>query len=239
MRSDATGRRRLARVAGCLYLALFVLGPFVFLYGKAGALVPGEAAASAANVRALEMDFRVGLVIESVIVLIEIVLASILYVIFKPVHQALSAAAAFGRLGEAVVQGGNLLTSWLALSVVVGGGGLVAFSEAQREAISYLMLEANMFVVLVWGLFFGFHLVLLGWLVWASRFLPRWIGALVVVAGLGYLTQSWGMIVWPQYKSALDTAVVVMAVPGELALALWLLVKGIGSSDVPEHQDAG
>lgn len=221
-------RQRLARVAGVLYLMLFVLGPFVFLYGKAGALVPGDAAASAVNVRALETDFRAGLVIESVIVLIEIVLASILYVIFRPVHQALSAAAAFARLGEAIVQGGNLLTSWLALSVALGGTGLAAFTVAQQEAMSLLLLEANAFVVLVWGIFFGIHLVLLGWLVWASRLLPRWIGVLVIVAGLGYLAQSWGFIMWPHLKAALETAVVVMAVPGELALAGWLLVKGVG-----------
>jgi hypothetical protein len=216
-----------ARVTGALYVVLFVLGPFVFLFGKATALVPGDPAASAANVLAMGTQFRIGLIIEATIFLVEIVLAAILYVIFRPVHQALSLAAAFARLGEAVVQGVNMLTSGLVLLVLGGAGVLAAFSTAQLEALGQVFLSANTFVVLVWGIFFGFHLLLLGYLVWSSGFLPRNIGALLVIAGVGYLAQSAGTILWPSAKETLDTAVVVMAIPGELAFTLWLLIKGV------------
>jgi hypothetical protein len=143
------------------------------------------------------------------------------------VHQALSLAAAFARLGEAVVQGVNMLTSGLVLLVLGGAGVLAAFSTAQLEALGQVFLSANTFVVLVWGIFFGFHLLLLGYLVWASGFLPRNIGALLVIAGVGYLAQSAGTILVPSAKETLDTAVVVMAIPGELAFTLWLLIKGV------------
>ena len=216
-----------ARVAGALYVVLFVLGPFVFLFGKAAALVPGDPAASAANVLALGLQFRTGLAIEAAIFLIEIVLAALLYVMFRPVQHALSLAAAFARLGEAVVQGVNMLTSGLVLLVVGGGGALAAFSPAQLHTLGLLFLEANAFVVLVWGIFFGFHLLLLGYLVGASRFLPRWLGVLLAIAGAGYLVQSLGTIVWPSAKESLDVAVVVMAIPGELAFTFWLLVRGV------------
>ena len=216
-----------ARAAGALYVVLFILGPFVFLFGKATALVPGDAVASAANVLAMETQFRMGLLIEAAIALVEIVLAAILYVIFRPVHQALSLAAAFARLGEAVVQGVNMLTSGLALLILSESAGLGAFSTAQLEALSLIFLDANVLVVLVWGIFFGFHLLLLGYLVGVSGFLPRWLGVLLVLAGVGYLAQSCGTIMWPSMKDALGTLVVVLAVPGELAFTLWLLIKGV------------
>lgn len=126
-----------ARVAGVLYVALFILGPFVFLFGKATALVPGDPTASAANVLAMEGSFRVGMLIEATIALLEIVLAAILYIIFRPVHRALSMAAAFARLGEAILQGGNLLTSWLVLQVVGGAGAPSAFSPAQLHEMAH------------------------------------------------------------------------------------------------------
>lgn len=216
-----------ARVAGALYVVLFILGPFVFLFGKATALVPGDPSASAANVVAMETQFRVGLLIEAAIVLVEVVLAAILYVMFRPVHHALSLAAAFARLGEAVVQGVNMLTSGLVLLVLGGTGALAAFSPAQLEALGLVLLDANVFGVLVWGIFFGFHLLLLGYLVATSTFFPRWLGVLLVIAGTGYLAQSCGTILWPAATEALETVVVVMAVPGELAFTLWLLIKGV------------
>ena len=218
---------RHARVAGMLYVGLFILGPFVFLFGKATALVPGDPAASAANVVAMGAQFRVGILIEAAIVLIEIVLAALLYVIFRPVHHAISLAAAFARLGEAVVQAVNTLTSGLVLLVVGGAGTLTAFTAAQKDAIIHLFLGANAFLILVWGILFGLHLLLLGYLVRASTFLPRWLGVLLVIAGFGYLAQSVGTIMWPSAKSLLDGLVVLLAVPGELALVFWLLVKGI------------
>lgn len=216
-----------ARVAGALYVVLFVLGPFVFLFGKATALVPGDPSASAANVLSMVTQFRVGLIIETAIFLVEIVLAAILYVMFRPVQHALSLAAAFARLGEAIVQGVNMLTSGLVMLVLGGTGALAAFSQPQLEALGLVFLDANAFVVLVWGIFFGFHLILLGYLVFASQFLPRWLGVLLAIAGAGYLAQSCGTILLPSAKDTLETVVVVLAVPGELAFTLWLLIKGV------------
>lgn len=215
-----------ARLAGVLYLVIFVLAPFVFLFGKASALVPGDAAATAANVAGATLQFRAGMVIESVIFLTEILLAAILYVMFRPVSPTVSLAAAFARLGEAVVQGVNLLTSVLVLLVLSGGAYLSVFAPEQLDALALLFLSANAMVILVWGIFFGFHLGLLGYLVHRSAVFPRPLGVLLGVAGVGYLAQSFGNFVWPATGDVLETVVVVMAVPGELWFTGWLLVKG-------------
>jgi hypothetical protein len=221
-----TSPRVYARTAGVLYLILFILGPFAFFLGRTSVVVPGDATATAANVMASESVFRIGMVAESVIVLIEIVLAAILYVLLRPVSQPLSLAAAFARLAEAIVQAVNLLTSVPALLLLGGAGYLTVFEPDQLDALVLLFLDSNAFGILVWGLLFGFHLLLLGYLVYRSGFWPRILGILLVIASLGYLAQSYGHILWPQYDDILAT-VVLVAVPAELAFTVWLLWKGV------------
>ncbi len=216
---------RYARLVGALYVCLFILGPMVFLGGKGAVFVPGNAAATAANVQAMGIGFRLGMGIEALIFLIEVVLSGLLYVMFRGVSVAVSFAAALARFGEAALQGANLLTSALVLGVA--GGTLSAFSPEQRDQLLQLFQQANGTMVLVWGLFFGLHVLLLAWLVYRSGFLPRWIGVLLLVAGAGYLSQSFGVLLAPGWAPLLDTVVIVTAVPGELAFTLWLLIKGV------------
>lgn len=225
--------QRHARIIGALYVALFILGPMVFLGGKGAVLAPGDAAATATNVRAMGDGYRLGMGIEALIFLIEVVLSGLLYVMFRGVDAAVSLAAALARFGEAALQGANLLTSALVLGVATDGA-FAAFTPAQRDALLHLFQQANGVMVLVWGLFFGLHVLLLAWLVYHSRFLPRWIGVLLFVAAAGYLAQSFGVLLVPAWAPMLDTLVVATAVPGELAFTLWLLVKGVrGSASAP------
>lgn len=216
---------RYARTVGALYVMLFILGPLVFLGGKGAVFVANDPTATAANVHAMGHAYRAGMGIEAVIFLIEVLLSGLLYVMFRGVNMAVSFAAALARFGEAVLQGANLLTSALVLGVA--GGALTAFTPVQQDQLLHLFQQANGTMVLVWGLFFGFHVLLLAWLVYHSSFLPRWIGALLFVAGAGYLAQSFGVLLVPAWASLLDTVVVVTAVPGELAFTLWLLIKGV------------
>lgn len=226
-RTTKTSPRTYARVAGVLYLIIFILGPFAFFLGRTSVVVPGDATATAANVMASESVFRIGMVAESVIVLVEIVLAAILYVLLRPVSQPLSLAAAFARLAEAIVQAVNLLTSVPALLLLAGAGYLTVFEPDQLDALVLLFLDANAFGILVWGLLFGFHLLLLGYLVYKSGFWPKILGILLLIASIGYLAQSYGHILAPQYDDLLSTVVLVMTIPGELAFTVWLLWKGV------------
>lgn len=224
---EARSVKRTARAAGLLYLAIFILVPLSFLVGRSGVPAAGDAAETVAGIVATESLFRIGMAVETLVFFVEIVLAAILYVLLRPVNQPLSLAAAFARLAEAIVQGVNLITSALILLLVGGASYLTAFEPDQLAALAMLFLDANAFVILLWGLFFGFHLLLLGYLVYKSGFWPRVLGILLMLGSLGYLTQSYGHIVVPQYDSLLSTVVMVLAVPGELAFAVWLLWKGV------------
>lgn len=219
--------KKIARFAGVLYLIIFIASPLAFIVGKGGLLVPGDATATAENIMASESLFRIGIASETVVFLVEIIMAAIFYVLLKPVSPMLSLAAAFSRLAEAVVQAVNLLPSILVFLLVSVSGYLTVFEPEQRDALVMLSLNLYDYMTLVWGFFFGLHLLLLGYLVYKSAYFPPILGVLLALASLGYILQSYGAFLVPQYDAILDTVVLVLAVPGELAFTLWLLIKGV------------
>jgi hypothetical protein len=88
-----------------------------------------------------------------------------------------------------------------------------------------LFLNAHESVVLIWGLFFGLHLLVFGYLVYRSGYFPKFLGILLLIVSLCYLTQSFGNMLFPQYK-ALFTSIGSLAFL-EIVFPLWLLFKGV------------
>jgi len=134
--------------------------------------------------------FRLGIVSDSLIFLIEIVLTALLYVLLRPVSRTLSLGAAFARLAMAVIQGINLLPYFTALLLLSGAGYLTVFEPDQLDALALLLLNAHQYGVYIWQLFFALHLFVLGYLIFNSGYFPRILGVLVVVGSLGYLADS-------------------------------------------------
>lgn len=220
--------KKTARVAGILYLVIFLIGPFAFFLGRTSVVVPRDPAATVDRLMTSESMFRLGIVAETAIVLIEIVVSAILYVLLRPVSRPLSLASALARFAQSVLQAVNLLTAVPALLLLVGGTGyLTVFQPDQLNALVLLFLDVNAFMIIIWGLIFGFHLVLLGYLVYRSGFFPRILGILLIIGAVGYLAQSYGHILAPQFDDVLSTVVIVLSIPGELAFTAWLLWKGV------------
>lgn len=230
-----TPLRRMTRAAGILYLAIFAIYPLSTMV-RSMLVVPGDAAATAQNVAANESLFRWGMAGEATIFVIEIVLAAVLYALLRPVSRPLSLGASLARVAEGVVMAaGNLFTSILTLVAVGGAGYLAVFSPEQRDALALFFQEANDYVVLTWGFLFALSLVLTGWLVYRSGFFPKIPGVLLILAGVGYFAQSYGTIVAPAAADLLTTVVLVLAIPGELVFALWLLIKGVDEDEWQER----
>lgn len=222
-----TNPKTLARTVGVLYLILFALGPLAFLIGKSELFDSADAAASFIHFVESESAVRMGMTAEALVVVIEIVASAMLYVLFRAVSRHLSMAAMLARFGQAVIQGVNLLWGALALTLAGGAGYLAAFEQAQLDGLTQMFLDTNGFMIHVWGIFFGVHLVLLGWLVAASGFMPRWLGWLLVMGAVGYLAEGFGAIVAPGQADLLATLVLVLAIPAELAFTVWLVWKGV------------
>jgi Domain of unknown function (DUF4386) len=226
-RTTAGSPQRYARVAGVLYLLIFFVGPFAFFMGRVGVVVPGDPAATVENLFSSQSLFRLGIAAETVIVLVEIVVSAILYVLFSPVNKPLALASAFARFAQSILQAVNLITAVPALLLLGGAGYLTVFNPDQLNALVLLFADANAFMIIIWGLLFGFHLLLLGYLVYRSGFMPRILGILLMIGAVGYLAQSYGHILAPQYNEILSTVVIILSIPGELAFTVYLLWKGL------------
>jgi hypothetical protein len=218
--------KRTARITGGLYLVIAVASGFAFFVAYEGLVVPGDATATANNIMASEGLFRLGFVGDSVTFLSEIVLLILLYVLFRPVSKTLSLVAASFRLAMTVMQGTNLLNKVIVLLLLGGNGYSTVFEPDQLHALASLFLNAYEYGALIWGTFFGLHLLVLGYLLLKSGYFPRILGVLFVLASVGYLIDSYGNLLLPQY-SQIYTWIVLATIPAELSFAVWLLIKGV------------
>jgi Domain of unknown function (DUF4386) len=218
---------RYARVAGALYLPLFLLGPFALLYTRAAMVVPGDAAATADRIAAHGGLFRAGSVAELIIPLFDIALAMVFYVLLKPVNQPVALLAAFFRLAFAAVALVSACTNFAALLLLSDAGHPAPFQADQSRALALLLLNLHHHVLAVGLVAFALHTLILGYLIWTSNILPRIVGIMLIVASVGYLVNSFRVLLMLDWVVPVRTLVLLPAFVAELSLGLWLLVKGV------------
>src|SRR4051794_11182462 len=131
-----------------------IFPPLAILYFPSTLIVPGDATTTANHMLASEGLFRLGMVSDAIVFLIEIGLCALLYGLLKPVSKTLSLVAAFARLAMTVMQGINLLNHFFVRLLLSGAGYLTVFAPDQLQALVLLFLNAHEQVVLIWGLAF-------------------------------------------------------------------------------------
>jgi hypothetical protein len=231
--SRETSPQTYARIGGVLYLVIAIGGGFAEGIVRGRVIVRGDAAITASNILHSETLFRASLAGEMLMLVCDVAVAMILYVLLKPVHRNLALLAAFLRLTHAGVYGVVGLFHLAAVILLGGDDFLRAFDVQQLHALAYLSLRLHGYGYGIGLIFFGFSLVLLGYLIYRSGYLPRIIGVLLVIAGLGYLINSFAQILAPTLAANLFPWVLLPALPAELGLCLWLIVKGV---DVPNWE---
>jgi hypothetical protein len=230
-------------VAGAGYLVIIVTGLFAEFFVRSSLIVPGDPGATAANISASQLLFRTGIASEFVMLSADILVALALYVLFEAAGKGLALLAAFFRLTHAAVVGGNLLNTYLPLLFLENAALTEAFALEQRQALASVFLEAHGFGYVIGLVFFGVHCLVLGYLVSRSGFVPRVLGVLLVLAGVGYLIDGFGRTLLPsyvEYESIIAPIVLAPALIGELSFCLWLLVKGVDLSGAgPDSEREG
>jgi len=229
MNATATDRslKRMSRGAGELYAAIFLLAPLGFLIGKMPVTDPGDAASTTAALLENETLFRFGMLAEAGVVVIELILAALLYSLFRPVSRSLALGAALTRAAEATIQAVNLILSFAALSAATGAGAYADMSGATRETVVAASMDAYESGVLIWGIPFALHVLFLGLLVVRSGLVPRWIGWLLIAASAGYFLDSLAPMVLPGASGVAEVLVMALAIPAELSFVVWMIVKGV------------
>jgi len=221
------------RFAGALYVLMSILGFFAIGYVPGKLIVHGNAAATATNIAASETLFRLGIAGELIGQAGFIFVALALYDLLKGVNQRHATLMVILIVVSIPIAFVNELNSIAALVLVRGADFLSVFEKPQREALAMLFLNLHNQGFVVAEIFWGLWLFPLGLLVYRSRFLPRVLGAWLVLAGVAWVILSLTGLLLPQYEDKVNTYS-QPAVFGEIAFMLWLLIKGAK----PPAQDA-
>ncbi len=214
------------RVAGFWYLLLVLIGPLRLIYIPSKLFVPGNATATANNIAAHEWLFRFGMVGDLVGAVVLIFLTLAFYRLFKGVDQRLAVLVVIlGGVMPALINFVNVVRDAGALMVVRGADFLSVFDKPQRDALAMLLLRLHDYQNTAAEILWGLWLLPLAILVYRSRFLPRFLGVWLVLNGFAYVIMSFTGLLLPQYQGKLFI-IFQPALVGELALMLWLVIKG-------------
>lgn len=223
-----TTRSRLtsARTAGVLYAVIVACGLFAELAVRQRLIEAGDPAATARNIADSPVLFRLGLTADIVMFLADVAIAVVLYQLFRPVDRTRSLLAAAFRMTQTAVIGLNLLNMLQAVRIVDDIDYLDGLPTGQADALALLSLDAHRYGYVLGLAFFGVSTVLVGTLARRSGRVPRALAALLVLAGLGYLADTFCFFAIPGYDGAASPIVLAPALVAELWFAVWLLTRG-------------
>jgi len=226
-----------ARIAGGLYLLAIVGGTFAELFVRARLVVHGDAAATAHNIQVHELLYRLGFVVELSYCVCNVPLILILYNLFKVVNKNVALMMVFFAFIANAIESLSLLAHFAPLVLLGGEHYLSAFTSEQLNAaalFSVQLFEHGFASCLV---FFGFDCFTMAYLIVHSKFLPRLIGVLLAIEGLGYLVNSFSLFLASTLQAQILPYFSATAI-AEVALCLWLLVMGVDVQRWNEQADS-
>lgn len=216
-----------ARIGGVLYLVIICLGFFGEAYVRNVIVVPGNPAATAANLAANSSLWRFGIVGDVIEHICDVGLLWIYYLLLRPVNRNLVVLAVFFDLIQLSVYIASKLYLMAPLFLLGDAAYLKAFPTEQLQALAYLSIKTHELGFGLGLIFFGFECVIVGYLIFKSTFLPKSLGVLLQIAGVCYLVNSFAMMISPRLQDVLFPAILLPSLIGELALCLWLILKGV------------
>ena len=222
-----TPMKSAAHRAGALYFVFMIAGIVQeFLFPTF--MVSGDAAATARNITTGEPIYRLGILLGIFSLVLFVFLVVLLYQILRSVDRG-QAVLMVLLVGVGVsVSFANLILQFVPLVLLSGTGGLAALARPELEALSLSALQLHGSGSAVVSGFWGLWLFPFGILVIRSRFLPRILGILLLVAGAAYVVFSAVGIVWPEQRK-LFFRILMPLFMGEVPIIFWLLIKGVGS----------
>jgi hypothetical protein len=221
-----------ARLAAVLYLASGLLAPFSLLYVPGKLIVRGNAAATAQNILQHETLFRVAILFDLFSTIVLIFLAMVLYRLLNNVNRMQASLMVILVLVSIPVSLFSIISEFAALIVVRGPEYLSVFAKPQLDALAMLFLQIRGRALLVAQIFWGLWLIPFGLLVMRSGFIPRILGALLIINGFAYPAASLSSLLLPIGVGVLNPFLFVAEL-GELWIMLWLLIKGAKVEPAP------
>lgn len=216
-----------ARIAGILYLVIILMGIGAEALVRNKLFVSGDANATANNIMHADFLWKMGITADLIMHICDLPVMIILYYLLKPVSKKLALLNLSFNLIQTAVLVLNKLNLLAALFFLGDAEYLKSFTPDQLHTLSYLSIKLHDFGFGIGLIFFGFVSLLEGYLIFRSVYFPKTIGVLMTVAGICYLTNSFVLILVPQFSSI---ALLMPCLLAELSFSLWLIFKGVNLS---------
>jgi hypothetical protein len=230
-RTQEFSPRPMARVAGLLYLAIIIGALFVPFAVSPSGMMQGDAALpSVARILASKQLYVLSGIAQLILGACDIAIALIFYELFRPVGRSLALLAAFFRLVFVAIANANVLNHFAPLLLLNGPKYLGAFTPEQLQALAEEFLRFRTIGLDIALVFFGFHCIIVGTLIVRSTFLPRILGLLLAIGGVGYVVNIFASFLPPAVAVRIFPYVMLPAGAAELLLSLWLIVIGVNAA---------
>src|SRR5438270_4865227 len=227
--------KRLAKIAGVLYLLVGIFGGFAqgFLYPKI--YVAGDAAKTAGNLIANSGLVRIGVVADLFQATVWVFLALTLYRLLRHVNKsAASAMAVLASIGAGITML-NAVFEFEGLRVATGAVNLAGFGAAGSNALALLMVDAQHYGLLIASIFMGLWLVPLGYLAFRSGWFPKALGVVLIVAGGCYLVDAFAAFLVPDFAKAIHGYITIPSIIAEVGTLVYLLLIGVNTKKSDER----
>lgn len=230
----AISTKNLARIAGLLYLVVIATGLFAEVFVRQAFTVSGDAMATANHMRSAEQLFRYGFLADLINFIAGLPCVLIIYILFKPIQKNIAKLAMMFVLIQTAIIALNLLFQMAPLLMLSGKPYLNSFQPAQLAALSLLSMNIQSLGYGIGLIFFGCYCLLIGYLIYQSNRVPRILGVLYAIAGLGYIINSLVMFLSKNFANPLFVYLAIPIFIGELSFCLWLLIKGVKDEKTAE-----
>jgi hypothetical protein len=223
-----TSPKRLARIAGVLYLLVGITGGFAEGFVEPAMYVAGDAAATAETVVANAGTVRLAVMSDLVDQALFVFLAMTLYILLQHVHKSVARAMLVLVALAAGITSLNTLFEFLGLRVATDSSYADALGTAGSNALVLLLLDAQHYGLLIAQIYFGLWLIPLGYLAYKSAgMFPKWLGVLLIVAGVSYLVDVLAAFLFPDFAQIVHTIIIAPVAIAEISTVVYLLVFGV------------
>jgi hypothetical protein len=228
-RIAGTSQHKAARVAGFMFLFSLIVPLLNWTFVLSKFIVAENVIATANNIMADELIFRIGITIELIMSVGLVVLALALFIILKPVNKNLALLALFLKLAEATIVAVIVLVHFIALQILNGEAYLTVFTPEQLQAPVGFLLNKHTVLYSIPMVFLGLDMIVFSYLFSKSKYIPK------ILAGFGILSfalifiHALMYIIAPKYATMLINQIIFYAPSGlfEIIIGIWLLSKGI------------
>jgi len=219
-------RVNIARIAGFLYLLIIIFGLIAQIFVRDNLVDYNNATITAKNILASESWYRFGFVSELLMLVCDIGVTTILFILLKETNKYLTLLSTLFRLASIVILSVTALSHYAALSFLNGQNFLDVFHVDQLNAFALLTIKLHGTGYNISLVFFGFHLIVLGYLIYLADIFPKYIGILLLIGGICYIINSFTWFLFPSLVKMIYPAILIPCALGEWIFCFWLIIKG-------------